>query len=166
MVSSAKKSSRSTSPSSPHSATIRLISFSIVVAWPRIWSPRSAWFFSICWRSSGEASKTTPLPKIGVMNGYAAAWSSVESGDLKNCSLTSAPVTMITSLPAIRNRPISPHSAWTRSKSATGSIAHLREVAVTVLVRDRDRDLGNRWLSRERQRRVGPVIAPPKGLRG
>ena len=122
MVSSAKKSSRSISPSSPHSATIRLISFSMVVAWPRIWSPRSAWFFSICWRSSGEASKTTPLPKIGVMNGYAAAWSSVESGALKNCSLTSAPVTMITSLPAIRNRPISPHSAWTRSKSATGSM--------------------------------------------
>ena len=43
-------------------------------------SPRSAWFFSICWRSSGEASKTTPLPKIGVMNGYAAAWSSDRVG--------------------------------------------------------------------------------------
>ena len=77
MVSSANQSSRSISPSSPQSATIRLISASMVAAWPRIMSPRSAWFFSICWRSSGEASKTTPLPKIGVMNGYAAAWSSI-----------------------------------------------------------------------------------------
>src|SRR5260370_506507 len=44
----------------------------MVCAWPRIMSPRSAWFLSICWRSSGLASKTTPLPKIGVMKGYAA----------------------------------------------------------------------------------------------
>ena len=69
MVSSAKKSSRSISPSSPQSATIRRISASMVCACPRIMSPRSAWFFSICWRSSGLASNTTPSPKIGVMNG-------------------------------------------------------------------------------------------------
>ena len=63
----------------------------MVCAWPRIMSPRSAWFFSICCRSSGEASKTTPLPKIGVMKGYAAAWSSTSSGARKNASLASAP---------------------------------------------------------------------------
>ena len=121
MVSSANQSSRSISPSSPHAPTIRLISASMVCAWPRIMSPRSAWFFSICWRSSGLASKTTPLPKIGVMNGYAAAWSSVESGARKNCSLASAPLTMTTSRSASRNRPMSPHSSRTRWNSPIGS---------------------------------------------
>ena len=121
MVSSANQSSRSISPSSPQSATIRLISASIVAAWPRIMSPRSAWFLSICWRSSGEASKTTPLPKIGVMKGYAAAWSSVESGARKNCSCASAPYTSTTSLSASLNRPISPHSSYTRWNRPIGS---------------------------------------------
>ena len=93
----------------------------MVAAWPRIMSPRSAWFFIICWRSSGEASKTTPLPKIGVMKGYAAAWSSVDSGARKNCSLASAPETSTTSLSASLKRPISPHSARTRSKRPIGS---------------------------------------------
>ncbi len=63
----------------------------MVLAWPRIISPLSAWFFSTSWRCSGVVSKTTPLPKIGVMNGYAAAWSSTESGARKKASLASAP---------------------------------------------------------------------------
>ena len=121
MVSSANQSSRSISPSSPQAPTIRLISASMVCAWPRIMSPRSAWFFSICWRSSGLASKTTPLPKIGVMNGYAAAWSSVESGARKNCSFASAPLTITTSRSASRNRPMSPHSSRTRWNRPIGS---------------------------------------------
>ena len=91
MVSSANQSSRSISPSSPQSATIRLISASIVAAWPRIMSPRSAWFFSICWRSSGEASKTTPLPKIGVMKGYADGLVERRVGRPEELLLASAP---------------------------------------------------------------------------
>ena len=69
MVNSAKNSSRSISPSSPQSAIIRRTSFSIVAAWPFIWSPRSAELCSISARRSGVVSNTTPLPKIGVMNG-------------------------------------------------------------------------------------------------
>ncbi len=94
----------------------------MVAAWPRIMSPRSAWFFSICWRSSGVASKTTPLPKIGVMNGYAAAWSRVLSGARKNCSLASAPDTITTSRSASRKLPMSPHSSRTRCSRPIGSV--------------------------------------------
>ena len=52
---SARRTSRAgrSPPRPPTGATIRLISASMVCAWPRIMSPRSAWFFSICWRSSG-----------------------------------------------------------------------------------------------------------------
>ena len=33
----------------------------MVCAWPRIMSPRSAWFFSICWRSSGRGVEDDAL---------------------------------------------------------------------------------------------------------
>ncbi|SHV42555.1 Uncharacterised protein [Mycobacteroides abscessus subsp. abscessus] len=69
MVSSAKKSSRSTSPLSPQREIICRTSFSMVAAWPFICSPRSAALCSISLRRSGSASNTTPLPKMGVMNG-------------------------------------------------------------------------------------------------
>ncbi|SLA99177.1 Uncharacterised protein [Mycobacteroides abscessus subsp. abscessus] len=69
MVSSAKKSSRSISPSSPHCATIASTSRPIVAACPRICSPRRAELCSISLRRSGLASKTTPSPNIGFMKG-------------------------------------------------------------------------------------------------
>ena len=69
MVNSEKKSSSSISPSSPQLAIIFLTSPSMVAAWPFICSPRSAELCSISLRRSGLASNTTPLPKIGVMNG-------------------------------------------------------------------------------------------------
>ena len=69
MVSSANHSSRSISPSSPQAATICSTSAAMVAAWPRMNLSRRAWLCSISRRRSGGASKTTPLPKIGVMNG-------------------------------------------------------------------------------------------------
>ncbi|MGY4648287.1 hypothetical protein ACVWWN_002083 [Mycobacterium sp. URHB0021] len=69
MVSSEKKSRSSISPSSAQPAIIFSTSPSMVAAWPFICSPRSAELCSISLRRSGLASNTTPLPKIGVMNG-------------------------------------------------------------------------------------------------
>ncbi len=94
----------------------------MVAAWPFICSPRSDWFLSISLRRSGGASKTTPLPKIGVMNGYASAWSSTSSGARKNGSFASAPLTRTTSRSTSRNRPTSPHSSRTRCSRAMGSV--------------------------------------------
>ena len=69
MVSSANHSSRSISPSSPHCSTMPSTWVAMVAAWPRMNLSRSAWLCSISRRRSGGASKTTPWPKIGVMNG-------------------------------------------------------------------------------------------------
>ena len=69
MVSSANQSSRSISPSSPQPATMCSTSAAMVAAWPRMNLSRRAWLWSISRRRSGGASKTTPSPKIGVMNG-------------------------------------------------------------------------------------------------
>ena len=89
MVNSEKKSSSSISPSSPQLAIIFLTSPSMVAAWPFICSPRNAELCSISLRRSGLASNTTPLPKIGVMNGYASAWSRSSSAERKKNSLAS-----------------------------------------------------------------------------
>ena len=48
---------------------MRSTSAAMVAAWPRMNLSRSAWLWSISRRRSGEASKTTPSPKTGVMNG-------------------------------------------------------------------------------------------------
>ena len=48
---------------------MRSTSAAMVAAWPRMNLSRRAWLWSISRRRSGEASKTTPSPKIGVMNG-------------------------------------------------------------------------------------------------
>ena len=137
---------------------MRVISASMVCACPRIMSPRSAWFFSICCRSSGEASKTTPLPKIGVMNGYAAAWSRVESGARKNCSFASAPLTSTTSRSASRNLPMSPHSSRSRSKSPIGS--------TRISARWPYPSSGTAYVTSRISAALFVVIAPPPGPRG
>ena len=69
MNSSAVQSSRSISPSSSQSATMRSISAVMVAAWPRMNLSRSDWLCSARRRSSGVASNTTPSPNTGVMNG-------------------------------------------------------------------------------------------------
>ena len=69
MVSSENHSSRSISPSSPQSATIRSTSRGMVTACCRMCSPRRAVLWSISDRRSGLASNTTPSPNTGVMNG-------------------------------------------------------------------------------------------------
>ena len=69
MVSSANQSSRSISPSSPHRETICSTSVAMVAAWPLMNLSRRAWLCSISRRRSGEASKITPSPNTGVMNG-------------------------------------------------------------------------------------------------
>ncbi len=57
------------SPPSGEGATIRSTSSAIVSAWPRMNLSRRAWLWSALRRSSGEASNTTPSPKMGVMKG-------------------------------------------------------------------------------------------------
>ena len=69
MVSSLKKSSRSSSPESPSLLIMRSVSRAITSAWPRMNESRSDWLRRPCLRCSGVASKTTPRPKTGVMNG-------------------------------------------------------------------------------------------------
>ncbi len=121
MVSSANQSRRSIVPSSAQPPTMASTSSAMVAAWPRMNLSRSAWLWSISRRRSGGASKTTPSPKMGVMNGYASAWSSTSSGARKNSSLASAPVSSTTSRSARRNWPTSPHSSRTRRMRAMGS---------------------------------------------
>lgn len=73
MVSSGKNSSRSISPSSPQFSIIRRTSRSMVRAWLFMWSPRRAGCAASPCVVPGWRRTRTPLPKIGVMNGYAAA---------------------------------------------------------------------------------------------
>ena len=122
MVNSEKKSSSSISPSSPQLAIIFLTSPSMVAAWPFICSPRSAELCSISLRRSGLASNTTPLPKIGVMNGYASAWSRSSSAERKKNSLASAPDSKMTCLSTSWNQPTSPHSSRMRCIKPIGSV--------------------------------------------
>ena len=122
MVNSEKKSSSSISPSSPQLAIIFLTSPSMVAAWPFICSPRSAELCSISLRRSGLASNTTPLPKIGVMNGYASAWSRSSSAERKKNSLASAPDRKMTCLSTSWNQPTSPHSSRMRFIRPIGSV--------------------------------------------
>ena len=69
MVSSANQSSRSMVPEGDQPETMPATSPAMVAACPRMNLSRSAWLWSISRRRSGGASKTTPSPKIGVMNG-------------------------------------------------------------------------------------------------
>ena len=82
----------------PSCAIMRSVSAAMPSAWPRIAWSRSERLRSACLRCSGVASKTTPGPKIGVMNGYAAAWSSCSSGARKNASCASSPESSTTRL--------------------------------------------------------------------
>src|SRR5690242_667450 len=94
----------------------------MVAAWPFICSPRSAELCSISLRRSGLASNTTPLPKIGAMNGYAAAWSKSSSAERKKNSLAPAPESRMTCLSTSWNQPTSPHSSRTRFIKPIGSV--------------------------------------------